>query len=47
MDMECIKLLKRVCGKLALSTMTLLTFGSLFVMYGNSYGKQTVSLVCY
>jgi hypothetical protein len=47
MDTEHIKFLKGVCGKLIFTTMTLLTFVSLFVTCGNSYGKQTVSLLCY
>ena len=33
MDMEHIKFLKEVCGKLVFTTMTLLTFRSLFVTW--------------
>jgi hypothetical protein len=47
MDMEHIKLLKTVHGTLVLTTMTLLTFESQFVTFGNSHGKHTVSLLCY
>jgi len=32
MDMEHVKFLKGVCGKLVLSTMTLLNFGSLIII---------------